>query len=249
MPIRRDIPLPLYYQVKQDIMEKIDKGAIELGTRLPSEYELCDIYKVSRITIVRALDELARDGVVRRIPGKGTVVIGLRVEQGVLELSSFTEVMQARGIQSEAVLLEYAIIPCTPSVSAKLEVEPGAEAVFMRRLRLADGEPIGLNTNYLLKSMFSDEVLSSLPERLGRHQSLYAILNELGCRPSSGVERYLAIALDEEQSALLNVPAGSPALFQERVGYLGSGTAIEVSQSVNRGDRYALAVRLARRAD
>ena len=66
--------LPLYQQIKEDILEQIDQGSLRPGDKIPTEYELMQKYQVSRITVSKALNELKADGIITRFPNKGSFV-------------------------------------------------------------------------------------------------------------------------------------------------------------------------------
>ena len=98
-------PLPLYEQLKQVIREQIFSGELEPGTTLPSEHELGRHYGVSRITVKRALDELAQAGLLRRIQGKGTIVAPRTIEGEMRSVEGFSAVMRRQGLKPRAHVL------------------------------------------------------------------------------------------------------------------------------------------------
>ena len=72
--IDRDVPIPLYYQIKQLIKERISNGALKPGDKLPAEDELCEVFAVSRTPVRQALTELVHEGLLIRIHGRGTFI-------------------------------------------------------------------------------------------------------------------------------------------------------------------------------
>lgn len=249
MNVQRGSPTPLYYQIKQDILERISKGDYAPGYRLPGESEMCKAYGVSKITVIRALNDLSHEGVLRRIVGKGTYVVGTRVEQGLLGLSSFSEEMKARNLTPGSRLIEAETMLCDERLAAKLSCNPGDRALMCRRLRLADSEPIGIQTTYLRASYVDEAIQEIMKGQLASGASLYDFLHQHGLRPTEAVEHYAAVTIKGKEAKLLEVPSGSPGFLVERVGYLGNGAVIEFGQSLMRGDRYGFAVRLVRRDD
>ncbi|MBI3962513.1 MAG: GntR family transcriptional regulator, partial [Deinococcus sp.] len=92
----RDSVIPLYYQLKELLRERIEAGEWEPGNQIPTEEELCERYKVSRITVREAIQGLVSEGLLYRQQGRGTFVAKAKIQQGLQRLTSFTEDMQLR---------------------------------------------------------------------------------------------------------------------------------------------------------
>lgn len=234
------LPIPLYHQLKTVILEAIQSGDLKTDDQLATESDLAQTYEVSKITVRHALRELADSGYVRREQGRGTFVARTRLEQGPRELTSFTEEMRRHGLAAGSRVLETGVIPADGPMAEKLGIGAGAGVFFLRRLRLADGEPLGIQTSYVPL-----ELAPGLPDVAMEIASLYNVLHlNFGLQPARARETHFAILLEAEEAELLEVEPGFPALAAERIAYLENGRALELTNSVMRGDRYRIVLDL-----
>jgi GntR family transcriptional regulator len=241
--LSKDLPIPLYHQLKTLLLEQISAGRIKPGDRLPAEDELAATYSVSKATVRQALNELSVAGVLRREQGRGTFVAEPKLAQGPRELTSFTDEMRGRGFHPMSQLLKQDIIKAEAEVAEKLRLEEGSPVLRLKRLRLADGEPMGIQTAHL-----SLALAPQLAEEDFTGASLYEVLErKYRLSPARAQETYFAVLLDRAEAKLLKAAAASPALSAERVAYLASGQPLELTYSIMRGDRYEVVLDLTRR--
>ena len=239
-PLDRELYVPLYHQLKEILLREIQTGRIRPGDRLPSEEGLAATYDVSLITVRRTLGDLAAAGLLRRERGRGTFVAQPPVLQGPRELTSFSEEMRKRGLRPSSAVLEKRITEADLSIAAELKLTPGSDVFTLRRLRLADHEPMGVQTVYIPLSIAPGLVNEDLSG-----SSLYEILQwKFGLVPVHARETHAAITVGEEDAAVLRVPAGSPALSAKRLSFLPGGRPFELTYSVMRGDRYEIVLDL-----
>ncbi|HEX2453144.1 MAG TPA: GntR family transcriptional regulator [Vicinamibacterales bacterium] len=242
--LRRDLPVPLYHQLKMLILREIEGGHLKPDDQLPTEDQLAQSHKVSKITVRQALQELASEGYIRRQQGLGTFVQRPRVQQGPRELTSFTDEMRRHGLASTSRVLEQDVSDAPPEVATKLTIHPPAQVFRLRRLRLANGEPMGVQTAYLPL-----DLVPGIGDARFVGGSLYELLqSRYGLHPATARETYCVVPAGREEAGLLHVPVGSPAMAAERVTFLADGRALEYVQSVMRGDRYRIVVDLTRHA-
>lgn len=235
-------PVPLYHQLRGLLLEKIESGEWKAGDRLPTEDQLCEMYQISKTTVRQALNSLAIQGFLNRKQGRGTYVAEPRIEQGPVELTSFSEEMRRRGLHPASKILELREIPATQKIAKKLELNEGELVFMIKRLRLTDDEPMGIQTAYLPANLFPgllDEDLSG---------SLYQILEkEYNIVPAFATEVYYATLLDGHEADLLRAPSSSlVGLVVERRAFSQDGRPIEFVSSIMRGDRYQISVQLVR---
>ncbi|MGB8817508.1 MAG: GntR family transcriptional regulator [Rhizobiaceae bacterium] len=223
---------PLYLRVSRRIEKAIDKGIIKPGDALPSERDIAEMSGISRVTVRKAVQDLVRSGILVQRHGSGTFVTQKveRVEQSLSQLTSFTEDMARRGKTVRSVWLERGVFEASPEETMMLGLTAGEKVTRIKRLRIADGTPLAIERAVMSVSSLPD------PDKIGL--SLYAALEEQGCRPVRAMQRISAISLEEADAALLEVEPGSASLRIERVSYLSSGRVVEITRSIYRGDAY-----------
>lgn len=220
---------PLYQQLQRALREAIEGGALGPDDALPSERQLAADLGISRITVRKAIDGLADEGLLVRRQGSGNFV-GTRIEKNFAKLTSFSEDMRARGRSPSTQWLKRQGGQVTPEEAMRLALSPGAQVYRFHRLRLADDEPMAIESCTIAGN--------ALPSVDAVGDSLYAALEQTGNRPVRALQRLRALLLDAEQARLLEAQPGDAGLLVERVGYLRDGRAIELSQSIYRGDTY-----------
>lgn len=223
---------PLYAQLSQHIESAIRSGQIEEGASLPSERELAQITKLSRVTIRKAVQKLVHGGLVIQKQGSGTTVSPQsgRVQQSLSRLTSFSEDMSRRGLQAQSKWLERGIFTPSPTESMTLGLAADANVARISRLRLAGGRPMAIENASLSADILPD------PENIS--DSLYAHLEKRGQKPSRAIQRISATILSGADAELLEVNEGTAGLKIERISYLPGGQIVEFTRSIYRGDSY-----------
>jgi GntR family transcriptional regulator len=227
--------LPRYYQIEQVILEQIQKKLIQPGAQLPSEAELAQQYQVSRITAKRALDDLVHQGWAFRQQGRGTFVAQARIRE-ISGFRSFSEDIQARGlIPSSRVLFFKEVEPDTTTLD-KLHLLEGEQAYMLKRLRLADGDPVAVEVAYIPCKL--------CPGLLGEDLSagsLFSILKtKYSLVPTWADAEIEAAEATKEEAKLLGIKVGNPVLIARRVTFSANYDVIESVHSIYRGDRFTL---------
>lgn len=236
-------PIPLYYQVSEELKARIEAGVYGVGDRIPPEPELKQLFKVSRATVRSAIQLLVSQGLLVKRPGKGTFVQAAKVTQHLNVITSWTETMLARGVKVETrdVRLEEKVPP--PWVAEALHLKPGETAVEVYRLRFANDEPVSIMTNYLIPSIGKRLMSIGMVD-----ESLYRILEgELGVTLATAHEVVRAVAATTEQAKCLGVRRGFPLIQVTRVTCGPDGQPIEYVTVTSRADRYQYSVHLAGR--
>ena len=225
-------PAPLYARVKKLVREAVTAGDLREGDAVTSERDVAERLQISRVTVRKAFAELVDEGVLVQRRGSGTYVAsgGKRIEQHLSRLTSFTQDMQLRGLKTDADWLDRSIGLPTPEEAMKLSLSPGEYVSRFHRLRRANDVPLAIELAVIPHKF--------MPDPASVEGSLYASLSTLGVRPTRALQRLHAIALNETDAALLDLPTGSPALFIERISFLPDGRIIEFTRCHYRGDRY-----------
>lgn len=235
--------MPIYSQVEALILGMIEAGELSVGKRAPSEREIAGELDISRMTARAAISKLVTDGYLYSVPGKGTFVSDPKLRQDLLELTSFTEDMLSRGMRPGTRLLGVETVSqVAPQIERMLRVPSGARLVRVCRLRTADGQPMCVETSYLPEAR-----IPWLHQEDLETGSLYRLLEDRGIVMVKAEEYLEATLIAEEESELLTVPVGSPALLIERVTYTEGDEPIEYVKSLYRGDRYRFRAMLFKR--
>ena len=241
--VKKNSSTPIYSQLETVIRDMIETGKLSVGERAPSEREIATSFDISRMTARAAISKLVTDGYLHAVPGKGTFVSDPKLRQDLLELTSFTEDMRRRGLNPGARLLGVEVEAHVPvKVGRTLRLSPDDQVVRVSRLRTADGRPMCVETSYLPRA-----VVPWLPEEDLGVGSLYQVLEDRGIWLAKAEEQLEATLVTEEESALLTVPAGSPALLVERISYTDGDDPVEYVKSLYRGDRYRFSAMLFRK--
>jgi GntR family transcriptional regulator len=238
--VNKDLPIPLYHQLKDALLKAITAGAWKSDEQLPNETRLAEHYGVSKITVRQALQELAALGYIRREQGRGTFVSRPKIYEGPRELMSFTEEMRAHRLAPASSILSHSVAAADAEVAGALEIAEGDAVFVLRRLRLAEGEPMGVQTAHVPLAL-----APGLPNEKFDGVSLYSLLeSNYGIQPSAARETYRAVLAEEADAALLQIPAGAPVFAAERITTSRAGRPFEFVRSVMRGDRYRIVLNL-----
>lgn len=229
----------LYYQLKEMLTARIKSGEWVVGSRIPTEKELCRMYEVSRITVRKALEEMVWEGYLNRRPGDGTFVTSHKMEQRLSQFYSFSEEIKKMGFQPGTKMIDFSIIHTDSRLAAEMTVSEGSDLYSIKRLRLADNEPFALETSYLPCDIFPD--LS--PEAVALRGLYNTMQKSYNIVPSGAEEVFGAILVNKDAALELNVKKNSPGIFLERYTYANS-RIIEYCRSIIRGDRYKYRVML-----
>ena len=223
---------PRYVQWRRRLEAGIANGTLPPNSSLPPEREIAEITELSRVTVRKAIQELVREGLIEQRQGSGSFIREPmdRMEQSLSHLTSFSEDMAQRGLDTTSRWLERGVFLATPAERTALDLPDGAEVARIYRLREAGGRPMALERAAL--------PLDILPNPLEVTTSLYEVLGQRDLRPVRALQKISAINLEAAEAQLLNVPEGAAGLSIERTSYLASGRVAELTRSLYRGDAY-----------
>jgi GntR family transcriptional regulator len=231
--------VPKYYRLKRHLLEMTE--TLAPGSPVPPERTLALEFDTSRTTVRQALQELVVEGRLERIQGKGTFVAKPKVAQA-LQLTSYTEDMRAQGLEPTSRLLDMGYITADDDLADRLDIRPGGRVLRIERLRLANGEPMAIETTHLSARRFP-----GLRKQLQRYTSLYAALGEVyGVHLAEAEETIETALATPREAGLLGTDVGLPLLLLCRHSLDTDGTPVEWVKSVYRGDRYKFVARLQR---
>jgi GntR family transcriptional regulator len=234
--IIRSSRLPLYQQLYDILRDKIHRGEWEPGDVIPPESELMDQYGVSRTTVRQTLDMLVNENLIYREQGRGTFVAQPTVEQALVRIISFTDDMRRRGREPGTEVLSSRLIPASQEIAQRLGMKPGEELAYLKRLRLADGEPMSIEESHLVHR-YCPGILDGDYARRSLRQALE---DRYGIRWSRATQTIRAIAATDDLSRALPIRRGAPLLYIERVSYSRQDVPVEFLRITYRSDRYVL---------
>lgn len=231
--------IPKYYRLKELLVELC--RSLPAGSPLPPERALAERYATSRTTVRQALAELVVEGRLQRIQGKGTFVAKPKVAQE-LQLVSYTEDMRHHGLSPETRILDISYASADERLAGLLGIRTGGRVMRVHRLRLADGEPMSVDTSHLPARRFP-----GLRREMPRHRSLYETLaSAYDVHLAEAEETIETVLATPHDAQLLGVDVGLPMLLLSRHAFDVQGRPVEWAQSLYRGDRYKFITRLRR---
>lgn len=235
------LPIPLYYQLKQIFDDKMLSGEWHPGQLIPTENELIAKYEVSRTTVREGINALVNEGKLQKKQGKGTIVCAPRLEERLGRLTGFAEEMISKGLTPGAKLLEVKEMIAPKAVSEKLSGGKEKHVLYIKRIRLANDEPIAIESSYWPKEIgayFKDSNLETI--------AFYSVLDKNGIYLRDADEIITAKTATKQEASLLGIHEKDPMLRMMRCTYSTLGHAIEYTQTDYRSDLYVYRVHLKR---
>lgn len=226
----------LYLAVKEHIRGRIHEGTWAVGDRIPSEHELVATLKVSRMTVHRALRELAEEGLLSRVAGVGTFVAEPKVQSGLTQVANLADEVRARGHRYEFRLLAATRESASAELAAQLELQPGDSVFHVVCVHLEEGVPMQVEDRWVSPAVVPDFLAWDFLGAPPGEQLLRAV-------PLDEVEHIVdAVAATPEEAVLLEVAVGEPCLVLTRRTWSRSRPVTWV-RCVHPGSRYRLGTR------
>lgn len=239
-----DLPTPLYHQIYLVLRERIQSGEYVAGKTLPGEQELARAFKVSRITVKRALNELAANNLVTRHRGRGTIVAtGAVIPMVSGSFETLISSLRSMGLTTDVELLEVSDEAADTLVAGRLGLEPGAPVQRAVRLRKLQGEPFSYLTTYVPAAIaegYSIEELGSTP--------LLILLERAGAGAVEAEQWITATSASPAIAMCLDVPSGSAVLKIERIMIGTDGAPVQMIVGHYRPDRFQYHMRSQRQS-
>jgi len=237
-PLDRNSPIPLYFQIAENLKQAIDDGALKPGDRLDNELDLAERLGVSRPTVRQAVQRLVEQGLVVRRRGLGTVVAAPRILRSVA-LTSLYDDLAASGRHPATTVLAARGIQADDELAAVLGLPPGAAVLSLERLRLADGTPLAIMHNYLPAGL-----LTGRPEDTLEKTGLYELLRSRGVELHAGEQVIGARRAAAHEAKLLQAPRTATVLTMTRTTFDAGGHLVEHGSHAYLADRYSFKMTL-----
>jgi GntR family transcriptional regulator len=229
-------PSPRYREIERALRGRI--AGLRPGDPLPSDAELCEEFSVSRMTAREAMHRLADEGLVRRVPGRGSFVAEPPAHRRADRLLSFSAEMRRRGAVPSSVVLTRELRPARAREAELLGLRLGDTIVLLQRVRCADGRPVAIEVTHLVGVTAPAVMAADL-----RVDSLHAVLADAGWHLRRGTATVGAEAATGQDARHLEVARGEPMLVERRVIVDSTGRPVEATETRYVATRYALDVR------
>jgi len=239
--IDKTSPIPYYFQLNNILKEDIDNGTWKHEEPLPSEAKLCSMFEVSRTVVRQALNELEKDGLVRREKGRGTFVTKCKIQEHFIQKTyGFYQEMTSKGLEVKTEIIECKLITPHQKIIDYLRLKSNQKVVKISRLRVVNEELVVFVVNYL-----RSDLCPGLEEEDLTDKSLYQVLWEkYGLKISYGKRDLEAKVASKYEAKIMKVCKGTPLMYLESLSYLEDGTPLEYFEAWHRGDRCKFSVEL-----
>ena len=234
--IDRYSKLPFYQQLYEILRGKIQRGEWQPGDLMPPESELIETYQVSRNTVRQVLEMLVNEGLIYRQRGRGSFIAHPTLEQSMTRIVSFTEDMRQRGFTPETKVLTAELISAEEDIAEKLQIQPAEQLAYLRRLRLADGEPMSIEESFLVHRYCPNVLQHDYAKKPLRE----VLEKDYGIRITSAKQVIQAVLAPAKMADLLHIDPQTALLFIERVSYSQGRIPVEFLRIFYRADRYTL---------
>lgn len=240
LSIDRGSPVPLYYQLSQQLEAAIADGILKPGDRIDTEMDIAEKYGLSRPTVRQAIQELVSKGLLIRRRGVGTQVVQAQVRRQLGLTSLFDDLVQGKR-RPRTNVIAVTRGAASDDVAAALQLASGAEVLYLERVRFEADEPLALMRNWL-----PAELIDATAEDL-EQSGLYELLRGSGIHMRVAHQRIGAKAATVHEARLLEVRKGSPLLTMERTAFDDGGRPVEYGDHAYRADSYTFETTLTNR--
>ncbi|MBQ6527015.1 MAG: GntR family transcriptional regulator [Clostridia bacterium] len=226
---------PKYRRLLETLRTEIQQGIYQVHDRIPSEKELRERFDVSRVTVRRALKELTDEGLLVRYQGKGTFVSMPKIQRDLKSVTSFHASCTLMGLTGSARVISSQMTAPGERDMKELQLDADARVVEIRRLCMADGEPVMLEINH-----FSEEYAWLLEEDLSA--SLYGLLAEKKIEPDKAIHEISLCRADDVDARYLDTEKGEALLCVEETIFDQKGRPLHTSLQHIRADRFTFRI-------
>lgn len=227
MKLNNESSLPLYLQLKQNIKDGMNSGEYPPGSKLPNEVELCEMFGISRITVRRAIQELAEEGFLDRKQGKGTFVKRNKMARELINVNGFTDFSKQIGKNPSKKTLICEETKADKEIADSLEISIGSPVLKLARVMFIDQEPFLIDLAH-----YSLERFPNLLERIHQHTSSYEVLEKIynvDIKNSKSKKVITAIQANQEDSENLDCEIGDTLFNIYKTVYDHDGVPIHTS--------------------
>jgi GntR family transcriptional regulator len=233
----RNSVVPLYYQLKEIVLEKIENGDWGTGSQIPSEKDLQEAFEISRATVRQTMDILVNEGFLQKIRGKGTIVKKPAIEEKLPELKSYTEEMKGIDASKQVLLKKY--IEPSPLIRKLLKLHSDEKVFYLKRLMVVEGKKLGILSSYI-------PARYNLSLREDYSKSLYKIFEKNNIHLAWADQTIEAAMSSKEETRILGLKSLFPILVIKRLCFSVHQEIVEYVKAVYHYDLYRFKIKLTR---
>lgn len=222
---------PIYVQLRDILRDQIENGVYLPGTTIPSENELSEKYRVNRLTVRTAIEELAKEGIVKPVQGKGVFVMGERIDRDLDTLSGFSQTIREKNGEPKVNVLSKKVRKAGAKFSKIFRIDEDDEINYIKRVGFVDGDPISIEEIFVPKM-----ILPNLNELSVSHFSMYDLYDFYKINVTNAYQTLDIVTLDQNESRLLNITTSQAVYLFTSITYADNETPIEYAKNYVRAD-------------
>lgn len=233
----------LYKQIKDRLKEQINTGEYKNGEKIPSERELCDLYKVSRITVRQAINEAVNEGLLYKVQGKGTYITdsdSFIVNQGLVKVTSFEKTFAGRGVTVETKIFNHRILQADFALSRILNLNITDQVFNLELLGLANQQPMALYNSYF--QVDTGLRIHREAEKMVQQAKAFSTMDlyqkQNNFNPAYVEQSFEAIVAAPQLAETLQVKEGDPLFLVSSIIYTKENHPVEFRKAYYRADKY-----------
>jgi len=231
---------PMYIQLREILRSRIDDGEFVPGSAIPSESELAQMYGLHRLTVRSAITALVNEGLLKPVQGKGVYVVGKKLERDLVKLTGFRQTIRERDLLPETRVMIKTKRQAGLKYAQLLEIAPEDPVYYIRRLCLADQEPVSIEDIYVPCALLDLDVVDL------NVFSLFDIYKFNHIQLTSAWQTLSVTNLDPKDARFLQIKPETKVLMFECVSRDEQNRVIEFSRSFTRSDKASFTVNYTR---
>lgn len=232
-----DYKSPMYLQLREIVRDRIEDGEYPPGAAIPSENDLADTYGINRLTVRNAIDTLVKEGLLKRVHGKGVYVVGKKVERDLNHLEGFTRIMLDKKAMPTPQIVTKAVRAAGGRYASLFGIAPADEVYYVKRVDYADDEPCSLEEILVPKYV--------VPKLEGIDLSVFSLYEVYGFYGIgvARVEQTMELTtLEQSDARTLGISVDYPVLRFSSTTYDEGGRVIEFTRNYSRADKCSFTV-------
>lgn len=232
-----DYKSPMYLQLREIVRDRIEDGEYAPGAAIPSENDLADTYGINRLTVRNAIDTLVKEGLLKRVHGKGVYVVGKKVERDLNRLEGFTRTMLDKKVMPTPEIVTKAVRTAGGRYATLFGIDPSEEVYYVKRVDYADDEPCSLEEILVPKYV--------VPKLEGIDLSvftLYEVYGFYGINVARVEQTMELTTLEQSDARTLGIGVDYPVLRFSSTTYDEGGRVIEFTRNYSRADKCSFTV-------